>query len=100
MTEKPTTAHQKLGPIITTEWYDGPLRTIRLVEFSDGDRMIQVDTMMAEVGEPRTIGYDDNVRDVMVRFDREELVAMIDVIDGKTVTDFFDHEIGETSDDA
>jgi len=84
---------EREGPEITTEWYDGPLRSIRLVACKGGGLLVQVNTVLATVGEPFTIGYDNNVRDVSVRFDREELQRMMDVLDGKVTQDFFDKDI-------
>lgn len=70
-----------LHPLITTIEHDGPLRTIRAVEFADGHKLVQVDTCLATVGEPFTMGRDTNARDVMVRFDREELAQMLGLVD-------------------
>lgn len=85
MTKNPD---EKLGAEIVTEWYDGPLRSIRAVEFADGHRLIQVVTVLATVSESFTIGYDENARDVMIRFDREELLKMLAAIDGKPIEDY------------
>ncbi len=81
------------GPEITTEWYDGPLRSMRLIVCKSGTKLVQVDTVLGTVGEPFTIGYDDNVRPVMVRFTRDELQMMMDILDGKIVKDFFDKDV-------
>lgn len=81
---------QTYGETITTEWYDGPLRSLRLVYFEDGDKRVEVDTMLAMVGEPYTIGRDNNVRDVKVRFDREELLKMLALLDGEAIKDWND----------
>lgn len=81
---------QTYGKTITTDWYDGPLRSLRLVYFEDGDKHVEVDTMLAQVGEPYTIGRDNNVRDVKVRFDREELLQMLALLDGQAIKDWND----------
>lgn len=81
---------ETLGSEIVTEWYDGPLRSVRVVEFADRDRLVQVETVLATVGEPMTIGHDTNAREVVVRFTRDELVNMIAVIDGKPIADWRD----------
>ncbi len=82
----------ELGPEIITEWYDGPLRSIRLATFSgmgEPHTLVQVDTSIADVGPLVPQGYTHG-REVMVRFAREELQAMLDLLDGKPVKGFFD----------
>lgn len=84
---------ERLGKQITVEWVDGPLRSMRLVAFEDGENLVQVDTSLATCSEPYTIGYCDTVRDVMVRFDREDVMNMLAILDGMAVKDWRDRDV-------
>lgn len=80
------------GPEITLDWYDGPLCTIRRIDFDatpgiPASVLCEVETFAAETHEERGVTM------ARVRLDRETLQAMIDAIDGKPVTDFFNHAI-------
>jgi len=81
-----TDEDERIGVVL--EYHDGPLRTARQVTCATGEKLVQVETVLAMVGEPFRIGYDDNVREVTVRFDRAELVRMLDILDGKLVVGF------------
>ena len=81
----------KYGEWITVDYYDGPLEEIALVTLRGGDRMVEVKTIGGwDAEETFTIGRDEHVRYRHIRFSRENLVAMLDLIDGKEVKGFFD----------
>lgn len=74
------------GEEITTDWYDGPLRTIRRVTFpaeASSDPLVQIWTRLADVypTEPGKSALGEAV----IRLSRDELVCMIDLLDGKPV---------------
>ena len=79
---------EQFGDGVVLEHYDGPLTTARRVQFPDAHALVQVETVLATVGEPFTIGYDANVREVVVRFDRDDLIKLLAIIDGTPVEDF------------
>jgi hypothetical protein len=78
---------EMIGPAIALEWHDGPLLEISLVTLSPGmpyDKLVQVDTLLCTiVGERAT-----------VRLSRQNLQAALDLIDGKSVTDYHGEVIG------
>lgn len=83
---------ETLGKEIALDWYDGPLLTIRVVAFKDGDRLIQAETHLAMVGPLCQYNYA-NVHDVRIRFGRDDLLAMLAALDGKPVKDYRDEEV-------
>jgi hypothetical protein len=81
------------GKEIVTDWYDGPLQSMCLVVFDDGDQLVEVKTNLAPVSEPYTIGRCNTVRDVTVRFSRTDLTNMLRVLDGLPIKDWQDEEV-------
>ena len=75
---------------ICLDWYDGPLSEIALVTFDDGTKMAEIKCQGGWVGEDYRVGVSgEKFYENHMRFDRETLVAMLDLIDGKPVKDFF-----------
>ena len=74
----------KAGEPICLEFYDGPLTEIVLITFDDSPPLVELQTyLVAEIkGEPPW-------QHVRVRLDRDEIQAMLDMIDGKHVKGFF-----------
>lgn len=89
-----TDEDERIGVVL--EYHDGPLRTARQVTCASGEKLVQVETVLAMVSPPFRIGHDNDAREVTVRFDRNELVRMLDIIDGKPVTDFHDRVVDPT----
>ena len=81
------------GKWICLDWYDGPLLEIAVVTFPDSPApgpLIEAKTYGFE-SEDGHVGYDGAVVPMThVRFTRESLVAMLDLLDGKPVKGFFD----------
>jgi hypothetical protein len=83
------------GDWICLDWYDGPLTEIAVVTFADGDKRVQMRTFGGWVGEESRIGANGESFSMShMRFSRDELAAMLDLIDGKAVRDFFDEPEG------
>jgi hypothetical protein len=79
------------GAWICLEWYDGPLEEIALVTVADGEKLVEIKTQGGWVGEDYRIGQSGKTFHMNhMRFHRETLVAMLDLIDGKPVKDFHD----------
>lgn len=77
------------GNWICLDWYDGPLSEIALVSFNDGSKMVEIKCQGGWVGEDYRTGRDgEKFFDNHMRFDRNTLVAMLDLIDEKPVKDF------------
>lgn len=75
------------GPEITLDWYDGPLCTIRRIDFDESTVMdtqpiVEVETFAADTHEERGCTM------ARVRLDRKTIQAMLDALDGKPVRDF------------
>lgn len=84
---------ETVGPYIALEWYDGPLLEIARVDFDDRDRMVQVcslctvhdvETVPGERIRGTVSGEHPWTRSV-VRLTREDLQAMMDLLDGRPV---------------
>jgi len=67
-----------------TEWYDGPLRSIAKVLHHSSGRDAALIEVRTNLGSVSADG------DYCIRFDREELQRMLDLMDGKPVEGFFD----------
>lgn len=81
----------KYSEWICLEWYDGPLSEVALVTFPDGSKLAEIKCAGGWVGEDYRVGKNDEKFYVNhMRLDRETLVAMLDLIDGKPVKDFHD----------
>jgi len=79
------------GDWICLDWYDGPLTEIARVAFKDGHTLAEIKCQGGWVGTDYRTGRDGAKFFVNhMRFDRETLVAMLDLIDGKPVKDFHD----------
>jgi hypothetical protein len=75
------------------DWYDGPLDEIALVTFNDGTKLVEIKTQGGWVGEDYRVGKDDEKFYYNhMRFNREMLVAMLDLMDGKPVKGFHDDD--------
>ena len=68
---------------VDLDWVDGPVRSIAMVPRDDLGRDI-------DLLEVRTLGWQDKHEYQHVRFEREDLQAILDYIDGKEVRDFQD----------
>lgn len=89
--------NETVGDYIVLDWYDGPLLEIARVDFSDGDRLIQVCSLCT--ARPEETAPTERLRGTVhgdypwtratVRLTREHLQAMLDLMDGKPVKDFF-----------
>lgn|SRR5512139_171408 len=83
-----------VGDYIALDWYDGPLLEIASVDFANRDRMIQVQALCTlhddetdPVERPRgTVSGKDPWQRAVIRFTREDLRAMLDLLDGKPVS--------------
>lgn len=88
---KPTDKGRAYSDWICLDWYDGPLSEIALVTFADGRKLVEIKSQGGWVGEDYRVGFDGAKFHVNhMRFDRETLVAMLALIDGKVVKDFHD----------
>ena len=84
---------------IALEWYDGPLLEVARVDFVDRDSpkpMVQVCalcTVKAIEGPPSAglraaVSGDEPWTRATIRLTREDLVKMLDLIDGKAIEDW------------
>lgn len=88
---KPSNKGRSYGDWICLDWYDGPLEEVALVTFDDGNKLVEIRTQGGWVGEDyREVGFGEKLHVNHMRFNRETLVAMLDLIDGKPVKDFHD----------
>ena len=73
---------ETIGPVIALDWYDGPLLEIALVMCPSGAQLVQVETLLCTIkgAYPR--------QRASIRLSREDLQTMLDLIDGKPVTDY------------
>lgn len=72
---------QTEGEVITLDWHDGPLCQISRLDFEDDKPLVQVRSLgWSEGSHPREMH--------VVRLDREQVQAMLDLLDGKPVEDF------------
>lgn len=74
---------QRFSKFVCLDWYDGPLRSIRRVDFvgeHPSESLVEVRTTLA-----RVVGND-----YYMRLSREDLVQMLALLDGKPVEDFHD----------
>ena len=76
----------RYGRWICLDWHDGPLSEIALVTFDDGDKIVEIKTL----GGWRDGDQSRLIPLTRLRLDRETLVAMLDLIDGKPVKGFHD----------
>lgn len=87
----PTERGRIYGDWICLDWHDGPFSEIALVTFDDGNHLVEIKSQGGWVGEDYRTGWNGEKFYVNhMRFDRETLVAMLDLIDGKPVKDFHD----------
>jgi len=83
---------------IALDWYDGPLLEIACVNFADRDRMMQVRSLCTvhEIEQPPserlrgTISGKEPWTRTVIRLKRDDLQAMLDLLDGKPVKGFHD----------
>jgi hypothetical protein len=88
---EPTNKGRSYGDWICLDWYDGPLSEIALVAFDDGKKLVEIKSQGGWIGTDYRVGFNGEKHFVNhMRFDRETLVAMLDLIDGKPVKDFHD----------
>lgn len=94
----PSNSRETVSDYIPLEWYDGPLLEIARVDFVDRDCMVQVCSLCTvhkieqPPGEPLrgTVSGDDPWTRAIIRLTREDLQAMLDLLDGKPVRGFHD----------
>jgi hypothetical protein len=83
--------HETVSDYIALDWYDGPLLEIARVDFADGDRMVQVCSLCHEIEQPPserlrgTISGEEPWTRTVLRLTRDDLQAMLDLLDGKPV---------------
>lgn len=66
---------------VTTDWYDGPLQEMSVVDFDDGaERMLELSSL----------GWRRDDRMVTMRLSREDLLRALDALNGRAVLDFHD----------
>lgn len=83
---------------IVLDWYDGPLLEIARVDFADRDPLVQVCTLCTvhEIEQPPserlrgTISGEEPWTRTVIRLTRDDLQAMLDLLDGKPVKGFHD----------
>lgn len=91
MSEAASEKGRTYGNWICLEWYDGPLSEIAVVTFDDGHKLVEIKTQGGWKGADYRVGQNgQKFHANHMRFDRETLVAMLDLIDGKPVKDFHD----------
>lgn len=73
---------ETIGPAIALDWYDGPLLEIALVTFPDRDKLVQIVSLLCKI----TGEYP--WQRATLRLSREDLQAMLDLLDDKPVADY------------
>lgn len=95
MTDSP---RETVSDYIALDWYDGPLLEIARVDFADRDRMVQVCSLcdVHEIEQPPserlrgTISGKEPWTRTVIRLTRDDLQAMLDLLDDKPVRGFHD----------
>lgn len=87
---------EEIGEEIVLDWYDGPILSIAPVVGGYSDevisyRMVQVRALGQAFNGDEEIELPDRA-DVLMRFDREDLVRMLALLDGESVKDTFGKE--------
>ena len=88
--------HETVSDYIALDWYEGPLLEIACVDFADRDRMVQVCSLCTvhEIEQPPsvrlrgTVSGDKPWTRTVIRLTRDDVHAMLDLMDGKTVKGF------------
>lgn len=89
--------NETIGDYVALDWYDGPLLEIARVDFDDGDRLVQVCSLCNVSPEEKppserlrgVVSGDEPWTRATIRLSRDNLQAMLDMIDGKPVKGFF-----------
>lgn len=99
---EPKQLEEKIGKEIILDWYDGPVLSVAgvICKYPDEPekyRFVQVRARGQAFDDDEEIELPDHA-DVVFRFNRGELVQMLNLIDGKGVKDCFnkDHTIDST----
>jgi hypothetical protein len=90
-----TTPPEIVGEYIALDWYDGPLLEIARVDFADGDRLVQVCSLCTVHPEEKppsdrlraVVSGEDPWARAVIRLSRADLLKMLDLVDGKPITD-------------
>ena len=90
-------SNKKYGGWVCLDWYDGPLCEVALVTFENGSKFAEIKSVGGWLGEEYSVGASgEKFHYNHMRLSREELQAMLDLLDGKPVKDFHEESVVHT----